>query len=413
MDSVVLTHLLAALAPRYQWTLSALHVHHGISPQADAWADFCRCLCADLGIPLHIEHVDIRPLREMGVEAAARTLRHAALARQSVDFIAFAHHQQDQVETLLLQLLRGAGVKGAAAMPAVRVRDNAPGMLRPLLDVPRESLLAYAQHHQLQWVEDESNADPTYARNYVRHHILPLLQQRFPGSLDTLARSARHFAESAQLLDALAQQDVAVTPTHGLPLAALRQLSALRAKNALRWFLQQQGAPMPHAAQLEDMLRQILTARADAALRIEFGGWCVYRHRDAVYVERSLPPLSAQFQVDWQGESSLSLPQLGGVLHFDPVVGAGISLDMLAHAPVQVRTRRGGEGLRLHAGGPTRPLRKLLQEYDIPAWQRDTLPLLFCGDTCVAAAGIGVNAAFQAAPQQAGVQLRWTRGAAL
>src|SRR5512146_476912 len=180
MDSVVLLHLLHSLAPRFDWRLSALHVHHGISPNAGDWADFCAGLCAQYDIPLQIEHVDIAPLRnEHGIEAAARKLRHAAFARHSCDFVALAHHADDQAETLLLQLLRGAGIRGAAAMPVLSKAEgpvlsrvegplfkpaaaHALATVRPLLDIPRNALLEYALQHALRWVEDESNADDRY-----------------------------------------------------------------------------------------------------------------------------------------------------------------------------------------------------------------------------------------------------------
>ena len=231
VDSVVLLHLLQQLSPRHSWRFSALHVHHGISPQADAWAAFCADLCARHDVPLQVEHVDITPLRELGIEAAARKLRHAALAGQRADFVALAHHQDDQAETMLLQLLRGAGVRGASAMTFVKRAsqhtpspltgegggegDAYPGtvLLRPLLDIPRSALLDYAQQHALQWVEDESNADDAYPRNFLRHRVLTLLEQRFPAYRETLSRSARHFAEASELLDQLAQQDANIFPS--------------------------------------------------------------------------------------------------------------------------------------------------------------------------------------------------------
>ena len=169
VDSVVLLHLLAQLSPRFSWKLSAMHVHHGISVHAGSWAAFCSELCAKYSIPLQIERVDITPLRDMGIEAAARQLRHAALARQKVDFIALAHHRDDQAETLLLQLLRGAGVRGASAMPLLKPRKGAPSLLRPLLDITRSELEAYASEHGLRWVEDDSNEDVSYPRNVFRH----------------------------------------------------------------------------------------------------------------------------------------------------------------------------------------------------------------------------------------------------
>src|SRR3989338_1659156 len=180
VDSVVLLHLLHQLAPRFSWQLSALHVHHGISPNADAWAEFCAELCARLHIPLHVEHVDIAPLRKHGIEAAARKLRHAAFARQSCDFVALAHHADDQAETLLLQLLRGAGVRGASAMPLLAGREGSPNLLRPLLHCLRREILDYAAAHGLRWIEDESNADDSYPRNFLRHRLLPLLEEKFP-----------------------------------------------------------------------------------------------------------------------------------------------------------------------------------------------------------------------------------------
>src|SRR3990167_4452206 len=192
-DSVVLLHLLQQLAPRFSWRLSALHVHHGISPNADAWADFCAGLCAQHAIPLHIEHIDIAPLREHGIEAAARKLRHAAFARQACDFVALAHHADDQAETLLLQLLRGAGVKGASAMPLLAGREGSPSLLRPLLRCSRREILDYAAAYDLRWIEDESNADDSYPRNFLRRRVLPLLEEKFPACRDTLTRSAQHF----------------------------------------------------------------------------------------------------------------------------------------------------------------------------------------------------------------------------
>src|SRR5512145_2242392 len=185
-DSVVLLHLLQQLAPHFSWRLSALHVHHGISPNADAWADFCADLCARHHITLHVERVDIAPLLQHGIEAAARKLRHAAFAEQSCDFVALAHHADDQAETLLLQLLRGAGVRGASAMAQFAERTGSATVIRPLLHISREEILDYAVTHQLHWMEDESNADDSYPRNYLRHRVLPLLGEKFPAYRNTL-----------------------------------------------------------------------------------------------------------------------------------------------------------------------------------------------------------------------------------
>ncbi len=408
VDSVVLLHLLAQLAPQHSWKLSALHVHHGISPHADAWAAFCGELCTQHGIPLHIERVNIAPLRGMGIEAAARKLRHEALARQPTDFIALAHHQDDQAETLLLQLLRGAGVKGVAAMPPVKNVAHGAVLLRPLLDISRAELEAYAREHALAWVEDESNADESYPRNFLRRRVLPLLEERFPACRTTLARGAHHFAEADALLDVLAEQD-AQGAFDGATLAVTRlaEFDAMRAKNLLRWFLQKRGALMPENPRLEEMLRQLCAAREDAQVCIAWGDWEMRRFRGRAHVCPARAEPAVDFSVIWRGEGLLSLP--GGVLHFVHCSGEGISAKKLAAAPVTVRLRRGEETLRPDAARPARSLRYLFQEYGIPPWQRAGWPLLYCGETLVAAPEIGMECAWRVAPGEEGVVLRWAQ----
>ncbi|BBI99843.1 tRNA(Ile)-lysidine synthase [Ferrigenium kumadai] len=406
MDSVVLLDLLSSLAPRFSWRLSALHVHHGISLNADAWADFCAALCARHDIPLTIERVDIAPLRDHGIEAAARKLRHAAFARQPCDFVALAHHADDQAETLLLQLLRGAGVKGAAAMPFLARREGAPALLRPLLHCSRQDILDYAAAHELQWIEDESNADDSYPRNFLRHRALPLLEQKFPEWRSTLSRSAQHFAEASGLLDELAQQDAVQAVHHGtLDISALQALSLPRAKNLLRYFLHRIGAPMPQAVQLDDMLQQLCDARRDAAVCVNFGDWQVMRYQGRAYAMPAMSAFEHNFMQPWNGESELDWPALSGRLKFEQVPGAGISLAKLRHAPVTLRLRSGGETLCPHLHAATRTLKKLLQEHQVPPWRRERLPLLYCGDELVCVAGVAIAAGYQAGPKEAGVRL--------
>ncbi|MBI2287237.1 MAG: tRNA lysidine(34) synthetase TilS [Nitrosomonadales bacterium] len=418
-DSVVLLHLLHQLALRFSWRLSALHVHHGISPNADAWADFCAGLCAQHAIPLHTEHVDIAPLRKHGIEAAARKLRHAAFARQACDFVALAHHADDQAETLLLQLLRGAGVKGAAAMPFVKHATthipsplagegwaHRPDLLRPLLHYSRREILDYAAAYDLRWIEDESNADDSYPRNFLRRRVLPLLEERFPAYRNTLARSAQHFAEAGVLLDDLARLDAAQAIHAGtLAVATLQALSLPRAKNLLRYFLHSSGAPMPQTVQLDDMLQQLCGARQDAAVCIAYGDWQVRRYQGRVYVLRALGEFDRNLVLPWHGEAELEWPALAVRLCFNQTQGAGISLAKLRRAPVTLRLRQGGETLRPDPHAATRTLKNLLQEHHIPPWQRDRLPLLYCGDELVSVVGVAIAAEYQAAAEETGMQL--------
>ncbi|MDX8379557.1 MAG: tRNA lysidine(34) synthetase TilS [Gallionella sp.] len=406
VDSVVLLHLLHQLAPRYDWKLSALHVHHGISPNADSWADFCAKLCATLLIPLQLEQVDIAPLRTQGIEAAARSFRYAAFAKQTCDFVALAHHADDQVETLLLQLLRGAGVRGASAMPVLRAAT--PDVVRPLLQSSRQEIVSYAVAHNLAWIEDESNRDEYYPRNFLRQRLLPLLSEKFPAYRDTLTRSAQNFAEASHLLDELAQLDAmrAITDCT-LDVALMQALSPPRAKNLLRYFLSLCGAPMPHFVQLNDMLLQLGSARADAALCVRFGGggWQLRRYQGQVYVMRALGVLDDQFELAWQGEEKLAWPLLNATLMFQPCVAAGVSVAKLRRANVTLRLRQGGESLRPAANAATRTLKNLLQEHAVLPWQRERWPLLFCGDELVCVPGVGIAAAFQAAADEAGITL--------
>ena len=406
IDSVVLLHLLATLAPRLEFQLSALHVHHGISAHADEWAQFCLDLCAGYNIQCKVAQVDIKPLRErLGIEAAARQLRHAALAEQDCAFIALAHHADDQAETLLLQLLRGAGVRGASAMPLARQQANRV-VIRPLLNVSRAELLDYAQHHALRRVEDESNRDESYPRNFVRHRVLGLLQEKFPACRETLARSAQHFAEAAELLDELAARDaVDAIDRETLAVDALSRLSVPRAKNLLRYFLHQCGAPMPQDKQLEQMLRQLCSARTDAAVCVQFGNWQVRRFQGRAHLLPLLPPFDSVLCLPWQEEETVFWPPLQKALRFSRRKGEGISLCKLQSARVTLRLRCGGESLRLHSHAARRTLKHLFQELRVPPWQRERLPLLYCGEKLVCVVGVAVAAEFRAQAEEQSVMV--------
>jgi len=404
VDSVVLLHLLSRIAVRFSWRLTALHVHHGISPQAGVWADFCADLCARHRIPLHIEHVDITPLREHGVEAAARMLRHVAFAGQECDFLALAHHADDQAETLLLQLLRGAGVRGASAMALLSEGACSHRVLRPLLYSSRRDILAYAEEQGLRWIDDESNADDSYPRNFLRHRVMPLLEQKFPAYRDTLVRSTRHFAEASQLLDELARQDAGqALAGNTMQVEALRNLPPVRAKNLLRYFLHAQGAPLPRSAQLEEMLRQLCDARQDAAVNARYGDRQVRRFQDKVHVLPLLAEFDHGLVLPWHGEDILDWPPLSARLRFSRSTGAGVSFQKLQRAPLTLRLRRGAETLRLHPAAANRSLKNLLQQYHIPPWQRERLPLLYCGEELVCVVGVAIDAEYQAMKNEDGV----------
>ena len=321
-----------------------------------------------------------------------------------------AHHLDDQAETILLQILRGAGVRGASAMPAIRRSPDAPALLRPLLDVPRSALLEYAHQHALQWVEDESNADDAYPRNFLRHHVLPLLEQRFPSYRKTLMRSARHFSETAKLLDELAEQDaLGWIADNRLDIRRLRALGVARGKNLLRYFLAAQGAPIPDSTRLQEMQRQLCNAREDAQLCIEWQGWQMRRYRDHAYTMHALPPVE-DFSVVWHGEAEISLPSPLGLLCFQPTSGRGISLSKFQPGRVKIRPRHGGERIRVDAARGQCRLKNLLQEHEVLPWKRDLLPLLFYDEDLVCVPGIAIANNFRAQQDEAGLDIVWRAG---
>jgi len=406
IDSVVLFHLVRACQPILGFRFSCVHVHHGLSARADQWAEFCRSLCAEHDVPFDLQRVEVARDDPAGIEAAARTARRRVFATIEADALLTAHHQDDQAETLLLQLLRGAGPKGLAAMATWH---HPPGwkaaQLRPLLAVTRGDIRAYAEQHRLRWVEDESNLDSRHRRNALRNELLPQLARHFPGYAGTLARAAALQGEAAELLDDLASIDAAAAVSDGgLDCLALARLSPARQRNLLRHFIAAQGYRLPNERRLDQGLQQLLNAGRDAQVCVNLGEVELHRFRgQARLVAHAAEGLSDA--IEWHGEAQLDLPWLAQPLHFSEATGAGVKREWLEAGAVEVRKRQGGERLRPVAGGPHRSLKNLLQEAAIPPWQRDTLPLLWCRGQLAWAAGVGYDADWLAEPGEAGIIL--------
>jgi tRNA(Ile)-lysidine synthase len=407
LDSCVLLHLLVAAREHLPFRLKAVHVNHGISPHAVQWAEFCASLCAGYGVPFAAEIVQVPRDSGLGIEAAARNARYEAFRKHEADALVLAHHRDDQAETVLLQLLRGAGVKGLAAMPAVSSQlANGRPILRPLLDVSRTELEAYAAAHGLQWIEDESNLDLAYDRNFLRHHIFSQLEQRFPAARTTIARSAAHFAEAADLMDEVASRDAALyVQEDALCIEGLRALSPARGRNLLRYWLSGHVAELPNTRRLYELYRQLLAARQDRQLRMMLAGGEVRRYRDRAVFE---PTTGTQpLHLAWRGEAELRLPN--GVLSFTRTQGQGLAVSRIPQQ-LDIRSRKGGERFRLDAKRPTRSLRHLLQEAGMPPWERAALPLIYAADRLAVVPGIGVACDLQAAPDEEGWIIDWKRG---
>lgn len=406
LDSVVLLHALQALRGRFAFGLRAVHVHHGLSPHADSWVDFCTRLCATHAVELSVHRVQIAPGDPAGIEAAARRERQRIFAAIDADWLLTAHHQNDQAETLLLQLLRGAGPKGLAAMPEARVRLGwGAAQLRPLLAVARDEIRDYAQTHGLAWVEDASNQDVRFRRNVLRHQVMPVLTAAFTGAAATLARAATLQADAAELLDDLARLDAATAIAgNRLDCAALATCSLPRARNLLRLFVEQQGLLMPSFRRLNETLHQLLDARQDARVCVRLGGHEIRRFRGGAYLVPAMPLTVAE--AAWRGEPQLMLPGLGE-LHFQAVVGEGLKRRSLESGRVTLGLRQGGERLRLMPGGPTRSLKNLLQERAMEPWLRECLPVLKCDGETVWADTVGCHADWLAAADEPGLLPVW------
>ena len=406
LDSTVLLHRLSALPAIRGRGLRALHVHHGLHDDADAWASHCEAACAALGVPLRVLRVDVARDSGLGLEAAARTARHQAFAGAlgAGEVLTLAHHLDDQAETFLMRALRASGPDGLAAMRPWR-RFASGWMWRPLLAQPRAALEAWARANGLDWIEDPANADPAHARNLLRHQVLPLLRQRWPEASAALARSAALCAEAADLmadadaaaLDALLEDGV---PDAGdrLPIAALAALPAARRARLLRAWTARLGLPPLPAAGVAG-LDAMLGARADGAASFRWAGAQIRAWRGHLHAVPDAPPLPAAWSQPWDGRAPLALSGGGQLL----LEGAeAFDTPLLAHP------RRGGERMRLPGRRHSHALKHLLQDSGCPPWQRARMPLLSDAEGRLLAAGdLLVSATLDDWLRARGARLRW------
>ncbi len=407
-DSVLLLHLLVQAREALAITVSAIHINHQISPHAASWADFCVALCAQLGVPLQVERVVVARDSGQGLEASARAARYAAYSRVPADMIALAHHRGDQAETVLLQALRGGGLKGISAMPLLKALGDAKQIIRPLLDVEPEIFADYAAVNGVSWIHDESNDDTRFTRNYIRHEIMPRLGDCLPQGAASLVRLGQHAAQAQLLLDDLAKIDRAnVVVGDRLQSPRLLALSMPRAKNLLRYFFASASIPVPNAVQLNEILRQLGARNADHRTEITWANWTLRCFLDEVYLAPATLQPDGDWQIAWHGEAELILPRPCGTLRFEPRVGTGIAQTRLAGKNVTIRSRRGGEKIHLASSRPRRALKNLLQEAKLPPWRRETMPLLFCDETLVWVPGIGIDLEFTARADEPGLVIAW------
>lgn len=401
LDSTVLLHLLANAPGRQPGSLRALHVHHGLQTLADDWQQHCSKLCAQWNIPLQVVQVEVPRDAGQGLEAAARDARHAAFKTHLLEneWLALAHHQDDQAETFLLRALRGAGVDGLAAMQAQR-SFGASTLWRPLLQVARSTLEAYARQHALQWIEDPSNSSADFDRNFLRLQVLPLLRQRWPHADAAMARSAALAAQAAALL----HEDDASLLLHclgaenALLLSELKQLAAPQQSRVLRLWAKQQGLPALPAKGVQAIQQQLLSAGHDQQAEFRWQQVRIVRWRDQLHAVPLIKPWPEGWTREWDGAEPVDLPDGGKLL----LQGAGAFDE-----PLQLRQRRGGERIQLPGRDHSHQLKHCLQQADVPPWLRAQLPLICAGDSVLAAADRVISAPLQAWLQAHDASLQW------
>jgi tRNA(Ile)-lysidine synthase len=404
LDSTVLLHLLAA-APGLHDGLRAIHVHHGLHAGADAWVAHCRAACRAAGIPLQVVHVDVERDGGHGLEAAARAARHQAFAAQLRDdeVLALAHHRDDQAETFLLRALRASGPDGLAAMRPWR-RHAGGWLWRPLLETPRAALLAHARAGGLAWIDDPSNADPRFDRNYLRTRVMPLLRERWPSADAAFANSAGLCAEAVSLLADDDAGAVAAAATDDAAVLDVRSLAALprsRRARVLRHWIASLGLPPLPASGIAVVETDLLGGRADARAEFAWSGTRLRRWRDGLHAEPDGGRLPEGWQCEWDGATPLRMPD-GSVL---ALRGA----ERFA-ATLRVHGRNGGERITLPGRSHSHALKHVLQEAGVPPWRRERLPLLSSSDGTLLAAGDRVVSGALAAWLQANAaHLHWTQ----
>ena len=412
LDSSVLLTALALLREREGFRLRALHVDHGLHEHSSAWAAAASARARTWRVPCETIALQLKIARGESLEAVAREARYRALAArlEPEESLLTAHNQDDQLETVLLALLRGSGVRGLAAMSASTALGQT-WLLRPLLSVGRAQLEQFARARALQWTEDETNVDERFDRNYLRRRVLPALKARWPAAAATSSRSAAHMAEARGLLGRLARISAArAVDGPALRVSVLRTLSAPERGNVLRWWIADRGLPLPDHRRLREIVGPMLEARVDARPQVQWRGGCLRRHGDRLLAEAPSAPRVAASSLEWDWRARGWLP-LGGGRELGLIKDRHGDVDLAAlPCPLRVGFRHGGERMRGSNGRVA--LKDVLQSQDIAPWERAEVPLVHAGARLVAVADLWLDAAYRAAsPAQSDRgRFRWRHG---
>lgn len=409
LDSRVLLHSLVEINRDRRNRISAIYVNHGLSPNADDWSHHCSVICDGYGIDFQEAKINGERPKGESPESWARRKRYQVLRDLTGvdDILLTAHHQDDQIETLLLQLFRGAGPRGLSAMPFKR-KFGKGWHYRPLLEFSREKLQTYASSQNLSWIEDESNTDTGIDRNYIRHQVVPLIRSKWPGIGNTLSRVARHQSETSELLGQLAVLDLAsVQCGHNTRLDStqLKKLDEPRQKNVIRYWLKELNLPVPDTRVMQQVIRDVLNSKYDAIPCVDWDGAEIRRYREFIYASGPLESHDPDSVLLWKLQEPVNITY--GVLTASRGTGYGIRAALCRDDCLEIRYRRGGETIQPAGRGHHYELKKLFQEESIPPWLRDRIPLLYIDGKLAAVPGKWVDVSFYGEDQEDCWQFRW------
>ena len=414
LDSMVLLHALAQLRSEHrQWQMRAIHVNHQLQSTAGEWAQLCVNWCDKLDVPCTVLAVDVTDIKELGTEAAARKARYAALQAELKpdEILLTAHHADDQLETVLIALMRGSGLDGLAAMPSL-VRFAHAWHARPLLGFTRDALHTWADQQSLSYINDPSNAHTDYDRNFLRHEIVPRLKQRWPSSSITGARAAAHLSDVQSLLDQYVGHDLdQVSDDNTLHFDALRHWPSARRRAVIRSWLAQNDVLMPSTRVLQSLEHDMLRGADDRVPCTRWDRYAVHRYQGRLYLEKIHRPEQLDESMPWNWQESLQLPhQLGLLCMVKTTDPQASSLAMNASKlppQLSVQFRHGGEQIQLPGESIHRELKKLLQDVNVLPWWRGRVPFIYAGDDLVAVANLWVSANYVATDAQPALRLQW------
>lgn len=409
LDSTVLLHALARLAAQQRsYRLRAVHVDHGLHADSIRWRQHCEQQARSLQVEFATVRVAVDRIDQGGLEAAARDARYDALRNilRAGEYLLSAHHADDQLETMVFALMRGAGLAGMSAMPVTQPFANG-WLVRPLLDFTRGELEAWARAEGLAWLSDPSNDNLAFDRNFLRHKIVAPLRERWPAAAQTASRSAEHLREARRALEQLAEID-AEHAVRGecLDVESLRPLDAERRRNLLRYWIRRRGARAPATRKLAAIEHDMLAAAEDRVPCMGWDGWEIHRHRGLLYCERQCPERVLDQALEWQPPAPLTLPAGLGKLRIDAAAAGGLNSAKLA-ATLSVRFRAGGESLQLAGDAFHRKLKKLLQSAAILPWWRGRLPLIYSDGQLIAVGDLWIAADFAAQAGEPASAIVW------